>query len=76
MLGTLIAGVLCVKKRGRSVLVLAALMGILFTTLGFPPNLFLVMDNLVMFDLKNGFWSLLEITRVQKVAPMNSAGSP
>jgi len=69
LLGALIAGVLRVKNRGRIVLGLAALLGVLFITLGFLPSLFLVTLDLVIMGLANGFWSVLGIAWVQKIVP-------
>ena len=69
LLGALIAGVMRVKNRGRIVLGLAALLGVLFITLGFLPTLYLVTLDLAIMGLANGFWSVLGIAWVQKVVP-------
>jgi len=69
LLGALIAGVLRVENRGRIVLGLAVLMGVLFITLGFLPTLYLVVIDLAVMGLANGFWSVLGIAWVQKVVP-------
>ena len=69
LLGALIAGVMRVKNRGRIVLGLAALLGVLFITLGFLPTLYSVTLDLAIMGLANGFWSVLGIAWVQKVVP-------
>jgi len=69
LLGALIAGVWRVKNRGGVVLGLAALLGVLFITLGFLPTLFLVTVDLALMGLANGYWSVLGIAWVQKVVP-------
>jgi predicted MFS family arabinose efflux permease len=69
LFGALIAGVWRVKNRGRVVLGLAALLGILFITLGFLPNLVLVTIDLALMGLANGFWSVVGLAWVQKVVP-------
>ncbi len=74
LVGALIAGTHNIKRGGSIVLGLAALLGVLFVTLGFLPDARLATIDLAVMGIANGIWSVVGIAWVQKVVPSDVRG--
>jgi MFS family permease len=74
LVGALIAGIRSMKRNGRTVLGLAALLGVLFVILGYLPDARLATIDLAVMGIANGIWSVVGIAWVQKVVASDMRG--
>jgi len=74
LVGALLAGAVGIKRNGRIVLGLAALLGVLFIVLGYLPDARLATIDLAVMGIANGIWSVVGIAWVQRVVASDMRG--